>query len=142
VLAAADIDVEVSSQRIAAEHLMRVPEQMVLYVSPTDLRLNLADLLFTSKDRLGQIDAANMTDAQRQALKNLPELQFVDARVAGSWAWSHDYFYHQPAVSSDLILLLRDNRRPGAPNGRPLAGEPPLWRIDLSYPAPAPSPPK
>ncbi|MCX5677042.1 MAG: alpha/beta hydrolase [Planctomycetota bacterium] len=142
VLAAADIDAEVSSQRIAAERLMRVPEQMVLYVSATDLRLNMADLLFTSKDRLGQMDTGAMTNAQREALLRLPDIQYIDARIAGSWNWSHAYFYHHPAVSSDLILVLRDNRRPGAEFGRPMAGEAPSWRIDKDYPATAPGPPK
>jgi esterase/lipase superfamily enzyme len=137
VLAAADIDMEVSSQRVEAEHLMRVPEQMVLYISPKDFRLNVADMLFGSKDRLGQIDPREMSPAQVGSLRNLPEIQFIDARIAGSWGWSHSYFYHHPAVSSDLILLLRDNRRPGAQYGRPLAGEGgSLWRIDKDYPAP------
>jgi len=138
VLAAADIDMEVSSQRVGAERLMQVPEQMVLYVSATDFRLNVADVLFGSKDRLGQLDPSDMTARQLEALRNLPEIQFIDARIAGSWNWSHAYFYHHPAVSSDLILLLRDNRRPGAQYGRPLAGEGgPLWRVDKDYPAPA-----
>ena len=139
VLAAADIDADVSSQRVGAEHIMRVPEQMVLYVSPNDLRLNVGDVLFGSKSRLGQTETRNMTPGQLEALRNLPELQFIDARIAGSWAWSHDYFYHDPAVSSDLILVLRDNRRPGATYGRPLGGQPPIWRIDKDYPASAPA---
>ena len=138
VLAAADIDMDVSSQRVGAEHLMRVPEQMVLYVSATDFRLNMADALFGSKDRLGQLDPSQMSARQLEALRNLPDIQFIDARIAGSWNWSHAYFYHHPAVSSDLILLLRDNRRPGVKYGRPLAGDGgSLWRIDKDYPAPA-----
>jgi esterase/lipase superfamily enzyme len=143
VLAAADIDMEVSSQRVGAERLMQVPEQMVLYVSVTDLRLNVADALFGSKDRLGQLDPNDMTARQVEALRNLPEIQFIDARIAGSLAWSHEYFYHHPAVSSDLILLLRDNHRPGAQYGRPLAGDgSAVWRIDKDYPAPAQGPSK
>jgi esterase/lipase superfamily enzyme len=138
VLAAADIDMEVSSQRVGAERLMQVPEQMVLYVSATDFRLNVGDALFGSKSRLGQLDPSQMSARQLEALRNFPEIQFIDARVAGSWNWSHAYFYHHPAVSSDLILLLRDNRRPGAQYGRPLAGEGgPLWRVEKDYPAPA-----
>ena len=129
---------EVSSQGVAAERLMGVPEQMALYVSPNDLRLNMADILFGGKDRPGQPDPGDKTARQLEALRNLPEIQFIDARIARSWAWSHDYFCHNPAVSSDLILLLRDNRRPGAQYGRPLAGEGgSFWRIDKDYPAPA-----
>jgi esterase/lipase superfamily enzyme len=143
VLAAADIDMEVSSQRIAAERLMRVPEQMVLYVSATDFRLNVGDLLFGSKARLGQFDSNSLTARQLEALRHLPGIQFIDSRVAGSGNWSHFYFYHHPAISSDLILLLRDNRRAGAPYGRPLAGDGgSLWRIDKDYPAPSQGAPK
>jgi esterase/lipase superfamily enzyme len=137
VLAAADLDQEVSTQRVGAEHLMRVPEQMVLYISPTDARLRLADLLFGSKDRLGQAPASTLILRRNELLRNLPDIQFIDARIAGSTFGSHNYFYSHPAVSSDLILLLRDNRRPGAENGRPLTSEAVgLWRIDPDYPAP------
>jgi esterase/lipase superfamily enzyme len=137
-LASANIDTEVSSQRVGAERLMQVPEQMVLYVSATDLRLNMADVIFSGKDRLGQLDPSDMTAKQLEALRNLLEIQFIDVRLAGSVARSNNYFCDDPAVSSDLILLLRDNRRPGAPYGRPLTGEGGLlWRIDKNYPAPA-----
>ena len=70
-------------------------------------------------------------------LGHLPDIQFIDAGVAGSGRGSHFYFYSHPAVSSDLILLLRDQRGPGAENGRPLVREEGgLWRIDPDYPAP------
>jgi esterase/lipase superfamily enzyme len=138
VLAAADMDLEVSTQRISAERLMRVPEQMVLYVSPTDTSLRRADWLFGSKGRLGQFETADLTLRRTELLRHLPDIQIIDARVAGSWFSSHDYFHSHPALSSDLILLLRDNRRPGAESGRPLASEAGgLWRIDQDYPAPA-----
>ena len=138
VLAAADMDLEVSTQRISAERLMRVPEQMVLYVSPTDASLRRADWLFGSRERLGQFETADLTLRLTELLRHLPDVQIIDARVAGSWFSSHDYFHSHPALSSDLILLLRDNRRPGAENGRPLASEVGgLWRIDQDYPAPA-----
>ena len=138
VLAAADMDLEVSTQRVSAERLMQVPEQMVLYVSPSDARLRLADWVFGSRERLGQSHVTDQTPRRAELLQHLPEIQFIDARVAGSWFGSHFYFYGHPAVSSDLILLLRDNRRPGAENGRPLAREPGgLWRIAQDYPAPA-----
>jgi esterase/lipase superfamily enzyme len=140
VLAAADIDVEVSTQRISAERIMRVPEQMVLYVSPTDTNLNIADWLFGGKQRLGQSQKADdLTRRRTELLQHLPDIQFIVVRMAGSLSGSHTYFYSHPAVSSDLILLLRDNRRPGAENGRPLASEAGgLWRIDENYPAPTP----
>jgi esterase/lipase superfamily enzyme len=139
VLAAADMDLDVSTQRVGAEGLMRVPEQMVLYVSPSDALLGLADVISGSKERLGQFKASDLTARRSELLKNLPGIQFIDAGVAGSGFGSHEYFCTQPAVSSDLILLLRDNRRPGAQNGRPLVSERGgFWRIDRDYPAAAP----
>jgi esterase/lipase superfamily enzyme len=137
VLAAADMDLEVSTQRVSAERLMRVPEQMVLYVSPTDLRLRLARFFFGGKGRLGQSQVGDRTPRRAELLKHLPDIQFIDARAAVSGRGSHFYFYSNPAVSSDLILLLRDDRRPGAEAGRPLAREAGgLWRIGRDYPGP------
>jgi esterase/lipase superfamily enzyme len=137
VLAAADMDLDVSTQRVSAERLMRVPEQMVLYVSPTDLRLRLASYFFGSKDRLGQAHVGDRTPQRSELLAHLPNIQFIDARVAGSGNGSHFYLCDHPAISSDLILLLRDNCGPGAQNGRPLAEEAGgLWRIDQDYPVP------
>ena len=46
----------------------------------------------------------------------------------------HKYLWINPAASSDVILLLRDNLEPGAENGRPLT---PLmdnfWQLDDNY---------
>ena len=114
VLAAADMDLEVSSQRIGGERLMRVPEQMVMYVSPEDKWLGRADWLLDSADRLGQVDADNLTPARTRSLQRTPEIQYIDARVAASGdKKSHFYFYQDTAASSDLILVLRDGRLPG-----------------------------
>jgi len=137
VLAAADMDLEVSSQRIGGERLMRVPEQMVMYVSPEDKWLGRADWLFDSETRVGQTGAANLTAGRTQSLLRTPEIQYIDARVAASGdRKSHFYFYQDTAASSDLILVLRDGRLPGAGNGRPLVLDSSgIWRIEKDYPA-------
>lgn len=46
-------------------------------------------------------------------------ITFVEALVDTGFL-GHSYFHNSPAVSSDLILILRDNRSPGAEHGRPL----------------------
>ncbi|MBN2583500.1 MAG: alpha/beta hydrolase [Planctomycetes bacterium] len=138
VLAAADMDLEVSTQRVSAEHLMRVPEQMVLYVSPSDSQLGMAEWLFEAQGRLGQVEAEDLPRRQTELLQHLTGIQFIDCSVAGSGSDTHEYFYGHPAVSSDLILLLRDGRRPGAENGRPLSPRTGgIWRIHEEYPSPA-----
>ena len=138
VLAAADMDLEVSTQRVSAEHLMRIPEQMVLYVSPVDPQLGMADWLFDGQGRLGEVEAGDLPRRQTEMLNDLTGIQFIDCSVAGSRPDSHDAFHRHPAVSSDLILLLRDGRRPGPENGRPLSpGTGGIWRIHEEYPEPA-----
>jgi hypothetical protein len=46
-------------------------------------------------------------------------VQFIECKVSGL-AESHSYVFTHPAALSDLILVLRDRRDPGAANGRPL----------------------
>jgi hypothetical protein len=104
----------------------------------------MANWLFGSEQRLGQSqEASELTRWRTELLEHLPDIQFIEVRTVGSMSGSHYYFCSHPAVSSDLILLLRDNRRPGAENGRPLASAADgLWRIDQDYPAPGPGAPR
>ena len=47
----------------------------------------------------------------------------------------HGYFHASPAVSSDLILLLRDDLDPGADHGRPLVQKAQnFWELADDYP--------
>jgi esterase/lipase superfamily enzyme len=133
ILAAADLDQEVTSQRIIAELLPLVPERMTVYVSATDRAIGVADLLFGSKRRIGQLRWSDLNDDQKNAMKAVPQMQVIDARVQAGFL-GHSYFHASPAVSSDLILILRDNRGPGAENGRPLIKrQEGFWEIDDGY---------
>ena len=61
--------------------------------------------------------------------------QLIDARISDPGAFGHNYFHSNPAVSSDLILLLRYQKMPGPENGRPLlVKENGFWSIDDKYP--------
>lgn len=134
VLAAADLDFEVSSQRIVAEFLPFVPERMTVYVSATDRALRVADWLFGSKRRIGQLRWSDLTPEQQKALAAVSQMQIIDV-LARTGFLGHSYFHANPAVSSDVILLLRDNRGPGEENGRPLLKrQEGFWEIDDSYP--------
>jgi hypothetical protein len=58
----------------------------------------------------------------------------VESRSAGGLV-GHGYFYSDPATSSDLILVMRDRRRPGAAHGRPLTPvDINIWALDEGYP--------
>ena len=62
-----------------------------------------------------------------------------DAEGSAGDYYGHSYFRDVPTVSSDLVLLLRDDLDPGAP-GRPLeyAGLR-FWRIPPGYPLVGPT---
>ncbi len=133
VLAAADLDTDVFGQRVGAERVQLVPERLTIYISKSDKALGFAEWLFDSIRRLGQISAEDMTPSQKQSLAVLPEVQFIDARVKTDYL-GHSYFHTNPAVSSDLILLLRDDHSAGTESGRPLIHqEGNFWEIRDNY---------
>jgi len=83
----------------------------------TDKALAFSDLLFMSARRVGQVRPEDLTDQQRQFL-GAARTQLIDARAPAGFL-GHAYFYRHPAVSADLVLLLRYQLEPGSP-GRPL----------------------
>jgi esterase/lipase superfamily enzyme len=134
VLAAADLNLEVARQRIMAERLPFMPERLTIYSSTHDRALGAADFLFKGGDRVGQVSPSILTAQQKANLEKLLQFQIVQARVTKNFL-GHDYFHSNPAVSSDLILLLRDNRSPGEENGRPLVKQMDnFWEVGDGYP--------
>jgi len=134
ILAAADLDLRVAQQRIIAERVPLMAERMTIYSSEKDLALGAAGILFRAGDRVGQIRPEILTTEQRANLETGLHFNIIQAKVATTFL-GHDYFHSNPAVSSDLILLLRDNKDPGAENGRPLIQQlANFWEITDGYP--------
>jgi esterase/lipase superfamily enzyme len=137
VLAAPDLDFDVVIQRLATERLGRIPEQTAIYVCSKDEALGWADWLFSSVQRLGQLKSDQFSPAELEMMRHSGAAQFIDARVSDAGAFGHDYFRSNPAVSSDLILMMRYHIQPGAQYGRPLrASKNGFWVIDDDYPGP------
>jgi esterase/lipase superfamily enzyme len=133
VLASADLDLEVVTQRVAAEYVGLGVERTTVYASPVDKALGFSSLLFMSLRRMGQVGPEDLTDAERQHLERVARTQIIDARVPTGFI-GHAYFYRHPAVSSDLVLLLRYQLEPGSP-GRPLHKRGAnFWQITPDYP--------
>ena len=66
---------------------------------------------------------------ETELLNRLGAYSFIDARVK-TGALGHSYYHSNPAVSSDLILLLRYGARAGSPD-RPLKQiTPTYWVLD------------
>jgi esterase/lipase superfamily enzyme len=137
VLAAPDIDLDVVIQQLTTVRLGRVPERFAMYVCARDKALGLSNWLFSGLQRLGQIKADVFTPEELEFLRSSKTMQIVDARISNAGAFGHDYFHSNPAVSSDLILLMRYKVPPGAEYGRPLrVDKKGFWVIDDSYPGP------
>ncbi len=82
-----------------------------------------------------EVSWEELTERQRELAEALTNLNIIDAQVKGNDFYSHSYFYTNPAVSSDLILLLRYDLAPGSENGRPLEWEGAnFWALTDSYP--------
>lgn len=133
VLAAPDLDWEVSQQRITSDRVPFMSQRFTVYASPTDKAIAIADWLFASRRRVGQLEVDDLSEAQRAALREFSQLDVVRVtrKTDGT---GHSYFISDPLVLSDLILLLRDGRAPGPENGRPLRlAEGGVWELGNDY---------
>lgn len=133
VLAAADLDIEVLEQRMAAEKVGLAVDRTTVYICEADKALDLSEWLFNSLARLGQL-GQDQYSKMKGRLANIQGLAVVDARVKTDFL-GHGYFQSNPAVSSDLVLILRYDRDPGAEHGRPLKRiVDNYWEIEDTYP--------
>jgi esterase/lipase superfamily enzyme len=140
VLAAPDLDVDVVIQRAVTSRLGHVPERTVMYICEKDEALGLSRFLFGSM-RLGKLQPDIFTPDELAALRASKTVAIIDARLEKPGSFGHNYFYSNPAVSSDLIMVLRHQAPPGAEHGRPLHASPNgFWYMDDKYPGPATRP--
>lgn len=96
--------------------------------------MSLSRFLFSSQ-RLGSLRPEVFTKDELVALRESKKVAIIEARVSKPGPFAHSYFYENPAVSSDLILLMRYDYGPGAENGRPLSiGKDSFWYITDKYP--------
>jgi esterase/lipase superfamily enzyme len=134
VLLAPDIDVSLASQRFAAEGIGLGLDRLTIYVSQNDRALDASNWLHSGLRRVGQSTIDDLPVELRGRLENAIVADIVDVRVP-SGLLGHTYAQSSPEASSDLILLLRDNRDPGRENGRPLERlAPRYWVINEGYP--------
>jgi esterase/lipase superfamily enzyme len=143
VLAAPDLDRQVFQQRILGDHLAHSAYRFTIYTSPADKAIGWSDMLFDSpKGRIGNVSVEDMPETSRVALErgnaNFAYVNFwsaTDKSDSDADSFGHSYFRNAPTVSSDLILMLRDDLDPGPP-GRPLEHLGfKFWRVPPGYPA-------
>ena len=142
IIAAPDIDVAVAEQRIAGDKLTLAVNRFTIYTSPEDKAIGFARKLFQSpRGRVGNFGPENVTERMRHAMEfgkgNLDVIQFLGASDSFTNIgdkYGHSYFRNAPTVSSDVVLMLRDDLDPGT-LGRPLENVGlDFWRIPPGYP--------
>jgi esterase/lipase superfamily enzyme len=134
IIAAADIDMNVFQQRFSAEWLVMPMDTIVFYLSQGDRAIGLSRWLFASLNRIGKLEFSDLSPAARKKILMTDRIQVIDSKVDTDLL-GHSYFIDNPAVLSDLILVLRDKKGPGAEKGRPLKREEGgFWTITDSYP--------
>jgi esterase/lipase superfamily enzyme len=143
VLAAPDLDLQVAHQRIVGDQLSLSVHRFTVYASPRDRALGTSRRLFRSpRGRLGTLGIEGLPDEVADLMdysgSNLAIVSFdgaSDATPSEGDRWGHSYFRDAPTVSSDVVLMLRDDLDPGPP-GRPLEKiSRKFWRVPPGYPA-------
>ena len=89
--------------------------------------------LFKSGQRLGSVDLNALGERQRELVRRADNLDVIAYDGKGGGLFRHGY-YDDPAVSADIIMLLRYGWRPGEGERRGLErlGEN-TWRIDTAH---------
>ena len=132
VLLAPDMDIEVATQRLLAEGIGRGVGHTTVYVNEEDWAIGLAQSLFSSKRRIGQINPDDLTKEQRAFFSKVENVDIIFYKGSEGGTFGHSY-YDAPEVWSDMIML-GEGRRAGVEHGRPLepVGDR-LWIIQDGY---------
>jgi len=143
VLAAPDLDVDVAVQRMGGDWLAESVHRWTIYTSKADKAIGYASTLFASpRGRVGSFRPQDAPDILKAWVKiTTANFSVVDFSGEGEFldGYVHSYFRDAPSVSSDLVLMLRDDLDAGSP-GRPLEhlGEK-FWRVPPGYPRARPA---
>jgi esterase/lipase superfamily enzyme len=133
VLFSPDIDIDVAGQTITSyasdPDLIsvwpsgRLPKllngRLTIYASPKDRALLVSRILFRSDNRVGNLRADDIPVKAQEYLKRMGNIDIIVYEGKRTDAFGHSYFTTNPQVSSDVIAMLRYDKRPGDA-GRPL----------------------
>src|SRR5206468_2365892 len=77
VLAAPDVDEEVFMQRFVGENLLQAAKRTTIYASQHDKAIELSDIIFASRRRLGTLAVKDFSPKMKQGLAKYPNVQFI-----------------------------------------------------------------
>ncbi len=133
ILLAADIDLEVDMQRVVGEAMGPAVGRVTIYTNAEDKAIAASRSMFSSRQRLGSLTAEALDERQKEFMRRIGNLDLIVYTGAGGGGFKHGYF-RNPAVSSDIVMVLRYGWRPG--EGRRQGLEPigdGVWRIGDAY---------
>jgi esterase/lipase superfamily enzyme len=134
VLLSPDIDIDVAGQRLVAEPIEDQAKHVTIYSTQDDKAITASIKLLSSRGRIGKLNPEDLSDEQRERMGRMSGVSLIHSDLKGDFL-GHSDFLSRPEVSSDLILLLRDGREPGAKYGRPLRKySPNFWVVPKGYP--------
>ncbi len=145
VLLSPDIDVDIAGQQITGflsdpdlvtvwpdARLPRLLKgRLTVYASPEDRALLVSQILFRSRNRVGQLRPEDIPDRAQRYFETLGRLDLISYEGKRTDLFGHSYFTTNPQVSSDLIQLIRYGKAPGEP-GRELIK---TGRVTWRFPA-------
>ncbi len=92
--------------------------------------------MFSSRQRLGTLVMEDFTERQRAMMQRLANVDLIVYEGSGGGFFKHSY-YRDPAMSSDVLALLRFGWRPGEGTRQGLQRvDENIWRIGANYLAP------
>ena len=142
LLAAPDLDTDWVGARLSGDKLRYVARRFVIYTGQGD---GSGGWFSGSGSRLGDLKETEFPPGIPESALKTPQLQIVQCQV--KLTGTYEAWCTHPGVVSDVILVLRDHKDPGAENGRPLGRQQNmLWVITDDYlrkpaPEPVPGPP-
>ncbi len=133
VLLSPDIDVDIAGQEITGflsdpdlvtvwpdARLPRVLKgRLTIYASPEDRALLVSQILFRSRNRVGQLRPEDIPERAQRYFETVGRIDLISYEGERTDWFGHSYFTTNPQVSSDLIELIRYGKQLGEP-GREL----------------------
>lgn len=150
LLAAPDFDSDSLAQRLSGDRLRYLPRRLVIYTGPGE-GAGGTGWFSSSTVKLADLKDTEFPPGLTEAALKPPQLQIVLCQI--KLTNTYDAYSAHPGVLSDLILVLKDHKDPGAENGRPMSRQQnQFWVLTDEYlrkpqaapaaPAPSPAPTK
>jgi esterase/lipase superfamily enzyme len=146
VLLSPDIDVDIAGQQITGylsdpDLVTVLPEgrlprvlkgRLTIYASPRDRALLISQILFRSRNRVGQLRPEDLPDRAQRYFETAGRIDLISYEGKRTDLFGHSYFTTNPQVSSDLIQLIRYGKQLGEPGRELIKTGRVTWRFPVN----------